>query len=69
MTDKAKPTYCHDYAHCGKKECPLYEKCYRGFLDREIKNTGYEYATYFEPKEVGDKCEYFMEIEGWRANP
>ena len=63
--DKRKPTYCHDYAHCGKKDCELYEKCYRGFLDREIKNTDFRYATYFRPKKGGKDCKYFLDIKDW----
>lgn len=62
---KHKPTYCHDYAHCAKRDCEFYEKCYRGFLDREIKYSGFRYATYFMPEKGGKGCEYFMDIKDW----
>jgi hypothetical protein len=57
--------YVHDVAHCGEKKCPLYEKCYRGFLDRSIKKTEWQYATYFRPEKTGKECEYFLDLKNY----
>ena len=62
------PSYCHDYMHCSQDRCPLKDKCYRYWLGKEIKNTDFQYASYYYPapdEELGDKCEYYMDIKGW----
>lgn len=57
--------YNHDVSHCHQTQCELYEKCYRGFLDRELKNSGWTMAWYFKPEKTGKDCEYFLNKDNY----
>ena len=57
--------YTSDIAHCKRKDCPRYKKCYRGWLDSVIKernSTGI--ATYFLVEDVED-CKHFCDLENY----
>jgi hypothetical protein len=44
-----------DIAMCDRQDCPLASKCYRF----RAKPTAWQ--SYFQPVEIGEKCEYFVE--------
>lgn len=58
-------TYSHDYSHCSQTDCPLFEKCYRGFLHRNIKNSGWTTASYIRPQNTGEDCDYFLDMNNY----
>lgn len=58
------PQYFHDYMHCSQEQCKKKDQCYRYWLGQEIKNTDYQYASFFYPEEpVTDGCSYFIKKE------
>lgn len=58
------PLYSRDYMHCSQDQCKLKDQCYRYWLGQEIKNNGFQYASFYYPKEpVTDGCTYFIKKE------
>lgn len=56
------PQYCHDYMHCSQDSCKKKDQCYRYWLGKEIKNSGFQYASFFYPeKPVTDGCVYYID--------
>lgn len=55
------PQYCHDYTHCHQEQCKKKDQCYRYWLGQEIKNSGFQYASFYYPeKPVTDGCTYYI---------
>lgn len=55
------PHYNHDMMHCVQDKCKKKDLCYRYWLGQEIKNTDFQYASFFYPEEpVTDGCEYYV---------
>lgn len=58
------PKYCRDMMHCHQEQCKKKDQCYRYWLGQEIKNTDYQYASFYHPEEpVTDGCSYFIKKE------
>lgn len=58
------PTYQHDMMHCTQDQCKLKDQCYRYWLGKEIKNTDFQYASFYRPEiPVTDGCSYFVKSE------
>ena len=58
--------YQHDMLHCSQDSCKKKDQCYRYWLGQEIKNTDYQYASFFYPeKPVIDGCTYFVNKDYW----
>ena len=58
------PQYNRDMMHCHQEQCRKKDQCYRYWLGQEIKNTDYQYATFYNPeKPVTDGCTYFVKSE------
>lgn len=59
--------YQHDMLHCAQHKCKKKDQCYRYWLGKEIKYSGFQYASYFHPEEpVTDGCEYFLNIKNYQ---
>ena len=55
------PQYFHDMTHCSQDKCKKKDQCYRYWLGQEIRNTDYQYASFFYPEEpVTDGCVYYI---------
>lgn len=54
--------YQHDMMHCSQDQCQRKDQCYRYWLGKEIKNAGYQYASFFYPQKpiTDNKCKYFI---------
>lgn len=59
--------YQHDMMHCSQDKCKLKDTCYRYWLGVELKNTDYQYASFYFPqnKEEMDNCEYYLDIKNY----
>ena len=54
--------YNHDMMHCSQDSCKKKDKCYRYWLGKNLKYSGWRYASFYYPNEqVDDGCEYFIE--------
>lgn len=67
--DNPNIRYTQDVTHCDAADCPLYDKCYRGWLNEEIRKLGesrfYMCAAYFMNKSYGKRgCKHFIDING-----
>ena len=50
--------------HCSQKECVRRNECYRYWLGKEMKKQGFQYASWFCPKQkVTEGCKYFIKIK------
>ena len=48
--------------HCAQHKCKKKDKCYRYWLGKEIKNSGFQYASFYYPeKPVTEGCSYFID--------
>lgn len=58
------PQYNHDLMHCSQSTCNKKKDCYRYWLGQEMKNHGWQYASFYHPeKPVLDGCEYYVKKE------
>ena len=58
------PTYNRDMMHCSQDGCSMKNQCYRYWLGQELKNTGFQYASFYYPeKPVTEGCSYFIKSE------
>ena len=58
------PIYQHDMMHCHQEQCKKKDQCYRYWLGKEIKNSGWTTASFYHPeKPVTDGCKYFIKKE------
>lgn len=65
LKNKLMPTYIHDMMHCSQHICQKRGKCYRYWLGQHIKESGFQYASYYHPeKVVSEGCQYFLNLEG-----
>lgn len=54
--------YSHDYMHCSQEQCKKKGQCYRYWLGQELKNSGFQYASFYHPeKSVTEGCTYFID--------
>ena len=50
--------------HCSQHECKKKKDCYRYWLGENLKNSGFQYASFYYPeKPVIDGCEYYLKIK------
>lgn len=55
------PQYQNDMMHCAQDQCKKKDQCYRYWLGQEIKNTDFQYASFYNPeKSVTDGCKYYI---------
>lgn len=60
------PQYQNDMLHCSQEQCKLRDKCYRYWLGKEIKHSGFRYASFFCPEQpVTDGCKYFCNLKNY----
>ena len=59
------PHYQHDMMHCSQEEFKLKDTCYRYWLGQDMKNHGYQYASFYMPQNKEDikNCVYFIKKE------
>lgn len=58
------PKYNHDLMHCSQGMCSKRKDCYRYWLSKEMKNHGYEQASFYYPdKPVLGGCEFYIKKE------
>ena len=58
------PIYNHDMMHCHQEQCKKKDQCYRYWLEKEIKNSGWTTASFYYPeKPVTEGCKYFIKKE------
>ena len=56
--------YNHDMMHCSQEQCQKKDQCYRYWLGQELKNTDFQYASFYYPeKPVTEGCVYFIKKE------
>lgn len=56
--------YNHDMMHCSQDECIMKDTCYRYLLGQSFKNSGWQYASFYYPKEpIIEGCEHYIEVE------
>lgn len=60
------PHYHHDIMHCSQEQCNNKDTCYRYWLGQELKNTDYQYASFYYPqnKEDIENCRYYESLKG-----
>jgi hypothetical protein len=53
--------------HCSQEDCKLKDTCYRYWLGQELKNTEYQYASFYLPKDKEDieNCKYFEDLKSY----
>ena len=60
------PHYNHDMMHCSQDSCKMKDQCYRYWLGKEMKNTDFQYASFYYPeKPVTERCENFISIKNY----
>lgn len=43
--------YNNDMMHCSQDECRMKDTCYRYWLGQSLKNSGWQCASFYYPKE------------------
>ena len=52
--------------HCSQDQCKKKDQCYRYWLGQNFKGHGFQYASFYYPKEpVTEGCEYFIKTKYW----
>ena len=59
--------YTHDVTHCNVKECEMYGKCYRAWLNENMLGHGWTNAWYLKPETIGKDCKYYLDIKDFET--
>ncbi len=59
--------YQHDMLHCSQKECERKDTCYRYWLGTELKNSGFQYASFYMPldKKEMESCNHYLNLKNY----
>lgn len=60
------PAYNHDMFHCAQYTCDKKNKCYRYWLGKHIKQSGWVTADFYRPElPIVDGCKHFLDKKNY----